>query len=389
MPEAQPSSRPSRPFAWLFELPPHSERAQRMESLIARMRVVILTVNTLLLLFLFDTSGMHMQAVWPLVFASFAFAVTVVIVQPYRRWRVFHTSMITALADSVAIVLFIAVTGGAASPFFPLYLVSAAAVAMRFELRQALAMCCVYAMTYSIVYFASWSPSADALGDLLLRCAYMFFVAVGVGQLAREEFKRAREVEEIERLNAENAKLLSKKERDARIDKLTGLLNRASTEKDAQKEIRKARTAGGYVSVLFCDMDGLKSVNDELGHDAGDRVLRAAAHAMRKSLRSTDIIGRYGGDEFVVVLPNLTRESAFDRADALIAAMDGVNEILPDQVRTGLSVGISTYPFDAEDYPTLVKIADQAMYLAKRAGGNRVRTANDLRLFLEEMPRTA
>jgi diguanylate cyclase (GGDEF)-like protein len=389
MPDAQPASGTAPPFAWLFELPPHSERAQRMESLIARMRVLILVVNTLLLLFLFDTSEMRMDAVWLLVAASFAYALTVIIVQPYRRWRVLHTSMITALADSLAIVLFIAVTGGAASPFYPLYFVSAAAVAMRFELPQAIAMCCVYAMTYSIVYLASWSPSADASGDLLLRCAYMFFVAVGVGQLAREEFKRAREVEAIERLNAENAKLLSKKERDARIDKLTGLLNRASAEKDAQKEIRKARAAGGYVSILFCDMDGLKSVNDELGHDAGDRVLRAAAQAMRKSLRSSDIIGRYGGDEFVVVLPNLTRESAFDRADALIAAMAGVNEGLPEHVRTGVSVGIATYPFDAEDYPTLVKIADQAMYLAKRAGGNRVRTANDLRLFLEEMPRTA
>jgi GGDEF domain-containing protein len=85
----------------------------------------------------------------------------------------------------------------------------------------------------------------------------------------------------------------------------------------------------------------------------------------------------------------MTRETAFDRAEQLIAGIDGVNDILPDDLRVGLSVGIATYPFDASDYPTLVKIADQAMYLAKRDGGARVRTATDLHLFWETIPKSA
>jgi diguanylate cyclase (GGDEF)-like protein len=136
-------------------------------------------------------------------------------------------------------------------------------------------------------------------------------------------------------------------------------------------------------------MDHLKRVNDELGHDIGDRVLRAVGAGMKHKLRSSDIIGRYGGDEFIIMLPNVTRETAFDRADQLIEAVGGVNTSLPDDLHVGLSVGIATYPFDAQDYATLVRLADQSMYLAKRAGGDRSRSANDLRLFWEEMPNTA
>jgi diguanylate cyclase (GGDEF)-like protein len=242
---------------------------------------------------------------------------------------------------------------------------------------------------YAAAYFLWWDASAHAFGELIMRVAYILIIGVAVGQLAREENTRAKEVEEIEKLNAENAKLLSKREREARIDRLTGLTTRAAMEKDAHRLLRRTRQSGGYMSVLFCDMDRLKAINDELGHEAGDRVLRAAGQAMKRSLRPTDLVGRYGGDEFVVVLPNMTRETAFERAEQLIAGIDGVNEILPEDLRVGLSVGIATYPFDASDYPTLVKIADQAMYLAKRDGGARVRTATDLHLFWETIPKSA
>lgn len=376
-------------FAWLFELPPHSERTIRMEALIARLRLLILCLNSAALAFLFDTSGMHLRAAWWLIGLSFLYAVPMVVLQPYRRWRVFRTSIFTAAFDSGAIALFIAITGAWQSPFWLLYYLSIAAIAMRFDLRQAVVVCIWYTASYGSVYMSSWSPSGDAFGDLLLRSAYMFFIAVGVGHLAREENTRARQIDEIERLAAENQKLHTRNERAARLDRLTGILNRAYFEKDAQREIRRARASGGYLSVLFCDLDRLKRVNDELGHDSGDRVLRQVGLSLKRALRSTDIIGRYGGDEFVVVLPSLTRETAFERADQLVASIQSVNEILPENLHVGLSVGIATFPFDAQDYPTLVRLADQAMYLAKRAGGDRVRTANDLRLFWEELPHTA
>jgi diguanylate cyclase (GGDEF)-like protein len=376
-------------LAWLLELPPHSERTMRMESLIARLRLVVVSANAFALVVFLDTSGWQMGLTWALVIFAFAYGGLIVALRPYRRWAVFETSMATALLDSVVIAAFIASTGGDRSPYYLLYYLSLTAIGMRFELRQVVAMSGLYAASYAVVFLWSWDPAMDAFGQLFLRSAYMGLVAVSVGHLAREETSRSLQVEAFEKLHEENRKLMSKREKEARIDRLTGLTNRASLEKDAHKALRRVRSTGGYLSVLFCDMDRLKAINDELGHDAGDRVLRQAGTLIRRALRSQDLVGRYGGDEFVVVLPNLTRETAFERADHLIAGFKQINEMLPEDLHVGLSVGIATYPFDAEDYPTLVKLADQAMYLAKRDGGNRVRTSTDLRLFWETIPRTA
>ena len=374
-------------LAWLFELPPHSERSMRMEALIGRIRLMVVLVNSILLATVLDTRAMHMQVVWGIIGVTLLYAFPIVIFQPYRRWRVFGASMMSTVFDSVGIMIFISATGGSSSPFYPLYLLSAAAVAMRFELRQAVVACGLYAFTYGVAYLYTWDGSADEFGVLALRCIYMLFISVAVGQLAREETTRSQQVDEIERLNQQNAKLLSRSEKAARIDRLTGLLNRGSLEKDAMRELRRAKSSDGYLSVLFCDMDRLKRINDEMGHDTGDKVMRAVGAALKRGLRPQDLVGRYGGDEFVVVLPNLTRETAFDRAEQLIENMRTVNEQLPDDLAVGLSVGIATYPFDAPDYQTLVKVADQAMYLAKRDGGNRVRSSNDLRIFWEGAPK--
>jgi diguanylate cyclase (GGDEF)-like protein len=376
-------------LAWLLALPPHTERTVRMEALIARLRLVVLALNAVLLGWLLNTNGWHEGAAWWCISFSLLYAIPTAFLQPYRRWRVFGTSFLTTTADSVAIAVFIAATGASNSPFYVLFYLGVASVAMRFDLPQALTACFVAMCAYSLVYFWTWDASTDAAGILTLRLAYMALIAIGVGHLAKEEDARARQIEQIERLHEENRKLQTRHDRANRVDRLTGVFNRANFEREAARELRKAKTSGGYLSVLFCDMDHLKRVNDELGHDIGDRVLRAVGAGMKHKLRSSDIIGRYGGDEFIIMLPNVTRETAFDRADQLIEAVGGVNSSLPDDLHVGLSVGIATYPFDAQDYATLVRLADQSMYLAKRAGGDRSRSANDLRLFWEEMPNTA
>lgn len=359
-----------------------------MEVLIARLRLLVVAVNAVALLIL-DTSYMRLTLAWALVAGTLAYALPLATVPWFRRVRIFRATMLSTVVDALAIAVFVGVTGGSRSPFYLLFYLAAVAVAMRFELRQAMIACATFIFAYAVAFFVTWGGTSDEFAQLALRSAYLLIIAIGPGYLAREENSRTREVAVIERLHAENARLLSKKERAARLDQLTGLLNRAHLEKDAQREVRKARAASGYLSVLFCDLDRLKRINDELGHDVGDRVLKQVGAALRQRLRSQDLIGRYGGDEFVLILPNLTRETAYDRGEQLIAAVNGVNEALPDDLSIGLSVGIATFPFDASDYPTLVKVADQAMYLGKREGGNRVRTANDLRLFWEEMPRPA
>jgi diguanylate cyclase (GGDEF)-like protein len=378
-----------RPFAWLFDVPTHSERTERMESLIARLRVLVIIVNSIVLAGLLDTHGYHVDAAWAIIALASLYALPVAVLQPYKRWRLFQTSFATAAADSVFVAALVAATGAGSSPFFLLYYLSVAAVAMRFDLKQALVCCLFYVCSYAIVYVSNTHAEGDAFGVLTLRASYMFFLALGVGHLAREEEDRSRQIEVIERLHAENSKLMSRSERAARMDRLTGLLNRGFFEKDAHRELRKARNTNSYLSLLFCDMDNLKRINDELGHDIGDRVLKQAGALLKRTLRQPEFIGRYGGDEFVVILPNLTRETAFERAEQLIDAVRGINQGLPEDLHLGLSVGVATCPFDAKEYSVLVKLADQAMYLAKRDGGNRVRTANDLRLFWEEIPHSA
>jgi len=375
-------------FNWLLEMPLYSERIVRMEALVARLRLVVVAANTLALAFFLDTSGMQMRAAWSLVMFTWAYGLPVALLEPYRRWRVFRGSPITAGVDALAIALFVAATGAAESPFYLLYFLAIVAMAMRFELRQTIAGAVICIATYVAVYVGT-APGLDEMGLLLLRCAYMFIAAVGAGYLSREENSRSRAVEEIERLNAEKARLMSRNERAARMDRITGLYNRAYFEKVALKEFKRARHAGRYVSVLFCDMDNLKRINDELGHDAGDRVLKQVGSALRHAVRTPECVGRYGGDEFVVVLPDTTREGAYDRGLQLVESVCAVNEWLSQDLHIGLSVGVATQPFDAADFPTLVKLADQAMYLAKHEGGNRVRTATDLRLYWEEIPHSA
>ncbi len=391
MPELQaaPHSILTRHFAWLFQMPPKSERTMRMEALISRLRLMVLVVNTTALAFLLDTGGMQLDAAWLLIGLGYLYAIPAALLEPYRRRRVFQTSILTAALDSIVIAALVAVTGASESPFYLLYYLSVAAIAMRFDLRQSVAVCVWYAMLYAFVYLWTWDAGTNEAGVLFLRLSYMLFISVGVGHLAREEKTRWEQIGEIERLSAANDKLHTRNERAARYDRLTGILNRANFEKEAHKELRKARGSTSYYSVLFCDMDHLKRVNDELGHEAGDRVLRQVGAALKKCLRGNDLIGRYGGDEFVALLPGLTRELAYDRADQVIAAVRSVNAVLSEDLHIGLSVGIASYPFDAQDYVTLVRLADQAMYLAKREGGNRIRSANDLRVFWEEMPHSA
>jgi diguanylate cyclase (GGDEF)-like protein len=383
------AERPQGRFAWLFELPPRSERTVRMEALIARIRLLVIILNTLLFAFVFKTDGWHHDAAWMISAFALLYAIPAAFLLPRRSGAIFRTSFATALLDSVFLALWVAVTGASDSPYYLLYYLSAVAIAMRFDLRQAMGACLVYAVSYSLVYLWSWDASANATGELALRLAYMLFMSVCVGHLAREETMRTAQMDEVERLNAENLRLHSRNERANRYDRLTGILNRAHFEKEAMRELRKARGSTSYYSVLFCDMDRLKRVNDELGHEAGDRVLRQVGQSLRRALRGHDLVGRYGGDEFVALLPGLTREIAYDRADQIIASVRSVNALLSEDLHIGMSVGIATYPFDAQDYSTLVRLADQAMYLAKREGGNKVRTANDLRLFWEELPHTA
>ncbi|MET0323126.1 MAG: EAL domain-containing protein [Duganella sp.] len=155
----------------------------------------------------------------------------------------------------------------------------------------------------------------------------------------------------------------------AHFDALTGLPNRAAISEEIARQIALARRHGQRLAVVFLDLDYFKHVNDTLGHEAGDRLLRVIGRRLRRAVRSSDIVGRLGGDEFVVLLPAITHLTDILKIAAKMqAACLTPVHMLGHELRVGISLGASLYPDDADDARTLLRHADSAMYQAKTEG---------------------
>jgi diguanylate cyclase (GGDEF)-like protein/PAS domain S-box-containing protein len=152
-------------------------------------------------------------------------------------------------------------------------------------------------------------------------------------------------------------------------DELTGLPNRSLFKQSLAQAIQRAGRSGKFLSVLFLDLDRFKNINDSLGHETGDEVLRAVAERLSACVRQVDVVARFGGDEFAVLMEGLTAE---DQAGAvarkIVDALANPLVLAGRQYRTGASIGISTYPSDGRDVLSLQKNADIAMYRAKDEG---------------------
>lgn len=163
---------------------------------------------------------------------------------------------------------------------------------------------------------------------------------------------------------------------EADTDQLTGVGNRRRAGKALAQARSMADTKGQPMSVLLCDLDHFKLINDRFGHDAGDRVLTSFATLLRTSVRTHDTVIRWGGEEFLVILPGCDHQGAAGLADRLLAACaDACQGALPRDVRQTTSIGIAEYPAAARTPEALIGAADDALYRAKRAGRNQHRTA--------------
>jgi diguanylate cyclase (GGDEF)-like protein/PAS domain S-box-containing protein len=172
----------------------------------------------------------------------------------------------------------------------------------------------------------------------------------------------------------------------AHHDALTGLPNRRLMQDRLNQAIMAARRKQRHVAVLFLDLDRFKVVNDTLGHDTGDFILKDVARRLVTCIREVDTVSREGGDEFVVILPDLERpENARVVADKILEELSRPVEIGGHEIHVTPSIGISHYPNDATDVHQLLKHADNAMYQAKDAGRNTVRFfTNDLNFLLSK-----
>ncbi len=157
-------------------------------------------------------------------------------------------------------------------------------------------------------------------------------------------------------------------------DPLTNLYNRRYLEETLENELARAERDGSPVAVIMMDADHFKRINDVHGHKAGDLALQALARIIHLYIRKSDIACRYGGEEFVIVMPNTEMEVARERAEKIREDFRQVDFIGPGtRGETSLSIGIATYPLAGTRGDEVLDAADQAMYTAKVEGGNRVK----------------
>ena len=159
----------------------------------------------------------------------------------------------------------------------------------------------------------------------------------------------------------------------AQVDELTGLLNRWALKRVAMREIRRCRRTQGALAVVMMDLDGLKAVNDEMGHACGDVVLQTVAGVLQETVRGHDLVARMGGDEFCVLLPDTALAEALTVAERLRTEVQELAiRYKSETMRIRASLGVVSSEQCGLEWESLMDHSDAALYEAKRNGRNRV-----------------
>jgi diguanylate cyclase (GGDEF)-like protein len=264
-----------------------------------------------------------------------------------------------SVAITVATLL-VALTGGVASPFFFVYplIVGGAALVVTPPITLGLAL--TAALGYLLAVVLGSPPGAASMPITIatvgINLTAMILLAYIAMVIAREQ-----------RSSRDAAIRLST------IDPLTTLFNRGFFFAALEREIARSARSGRGFCLLMMDLDELKAINDRLGHFHGDRVLSAVGQVVNDGVRRIDTAARYGGDEFVVLLPETDPTGAFVLAEKIRIGVHELALDLPDDtVRPSMSVGVVSFPEDGSTADELMISADRAMYTSKRAGKNRV-----------------
>ncbi len=201
-----------------------------------------------------------------------------------------------------------------------------------------------------------------------------------VGQMILNSRAALRRERNLVRTAAQLREVSAELDRLARTDALTGIANRRAFFDVLGVEFRRSKRYGRQLSVLMLDLDHFKDVNDRWGHPFGDHVLRQMTEVISANVRESDILGRYGGEEFALALPETPESSAIEVGEKLRAAVEAHTFRTDDvptpgepPVRLTISIGVATLPVEEDqDEVELIGRADQALYEAKRTGRNRV-----------------
>jgi diguanylate cyclase (GGDEF)-like protein len=256
---------------------------------------------------------------------------------------------------------------------FPTILVIAALLVGRVAYIALSALIVGYVVVLTLATDWGWRENGHSTGELFFARDLLVILAV-LGLTVRlisndlQKLLRMlrRRISQLEVTKRELAHL-------SQHDGLTGLPNRIMGAGRITQAIKQAERHGSKVAILFIDIDNFKSVNDMLGHAAGDVLLKATAERITAAVRHSDIVSRHGGDEFVLGLTDLSDGTvAGEIADTILAELNRPILLDGQEISTGGSIGIAIYPDDATDYDELVSLADIAMYQAKDSGRNLV-----------------
>ena len=181
--------------------------------------------------------------------------------------------------------------------------------------------------------------------------------------------------------------LLQSKLREQAIrDPLTDLFNRRYLEATLERELARAAREAYSVCTMMIDLDHFKRVNDTYGHEAGDEVLRTVATTLSEHCRRGDFACRFGGEEFVIVMPNMNMDTAYERAETIRQSLNSLRMPYREDILTiTISMGIACYPGNGETREAILHAADQAMYGAKEAGRDHILSYDELQIVQESL----
>jgi diguanylate cyclase (GGDEF)-like protein len=252
--------------------------------------------------------------------------------------------------------ILVVLTGRESSPFFYIFplIVGGAALVVSQQVTIVLAALAGLAYVLGVVAGADEGLTAETAATVGIHLTAMILITYVAMVIAREQ-----------RLARDAAIRLST------VDPLTGLFNRTFFFAAIDREIARSARSGRGFCLLMMDLDELKAINDRFGHFEGDRVLRGVGEVIRNGIRRIDTPSRYGGDEFVVLLPETDPTGAYVLAEKIRIGATEL-KVPGGDIRPSLSIGVVSYPAEGETADALMISADRAMYAAKRAGKDRV-----------------
>jgi two-component system, cell cycle response regulator len=347
------------------------------EFLVAKIRLFLATV--LLLIPLINTLFFPYEpkeAIVGLSLSGGTFTLSIIVYLMLAReynpsWLSFASSSLDVTLVSSALALFLLLgqphTAVNSKVVFEGYFLAIGSTSLRYDKRVCItAGLLAFAQYFSIVYFAAthWDLNSP------IYAPYPYGLFGWSAQISRLIMMLTASALSLA-LVSRSQKLLQM----ATSDPLTGLFNRGYVDDRFAIELSRARRYGKQLTIAVIDADRFKSLNDTYGHAAGDLVLRKLGALLRESFRQSDTAGRYGGEEFVVILPELDIEAAHSKLEALRERVASTPMELPsngEKVQVTISAGLASYPDDGEDAAELFAWADERMFQAKSEGRNRV-----------------